>query len=77
MKFLRRGEEVWKLLWSTSIEIAENIGIEVTIEKRKEFLPKVAGDMSKDQRPENVQMSKDQRPENVQMSRDQRSENIQ
>ena len=37
------------------MEIAENNCIEMTIEKPKEFLPKVTGGMSKDQQSENVQ----------------------
>ena len=35
---------------------AEN-GIELTIEKLKEFFPKMTGEMSKDQRSDNVQQS--------------------
>ena len=54
----------------------ENNGIEVTIEKGKEFLPKLTGEMSEDQLSENVQMPEDQLSENVQMSEDQLSENV-
>ena len=57
MKRGRSGEEVWELLSAASIEIAEDNGIVVPIEKRKEFLQKVAGEMSKDQRSVNVQQS--------------------
>ena len=52
---LRSGEKVWELLQAVSIDIAENNGIEVTIVNRKEFIPKVTGEMSEDQRSENVQ----------------------
>ena len=53
----RSGEEIWEILQAASIEIADKNGIEVIIEKRKEFTPKVAVEMSKDQRPEKVQQS--------------------
>ena len=39
------------------VEITENNGIEVTIEKRKEVLPQTTGEMSEDERSENVQQS--------------------
>ena len=55
MKLRRNGEEVRESLWTASIEIAENNDIEVCIEKRKEFLQKVPGEMWKDQRSENAQ----------------------
>ena len=45
------------VLVAASIEIAEKNGIEVTIEKRREFLTKVAGEILKNQRSENVQQS--------------------
>ena len=48
MKLCRSGEEVWELLYAASVEIAD-IGIEVIIEKLKEFRPKVTGEMSIDQ----------------------------
>ena len=57
MKLRRIFEEVWELLHVASIEIAENNGIEVTVKKRKEFLPKVTAEMSKEQWSENVQRS--------------------
>ena len=56
IKICQSGEVVWELQYAASIEIVEN-GIDVTIEKRKEFLQKVALEMSKDQRSENVQQS--------------------
>ena len=55
MKLRRSCEDVSKILKTVSIEIAENNGIEVTVEKRKEFLPQVTEEISKDQRSENVQ----------------------
>ena len=57
MKLRRSGEEFWELLQAASVEIAENNVVEMTIEKRKEFLSKVTGDMSKDQRSEIIQQS--------------------
>ena len=53
----RSGEESWELLQAASIEIAENIDIEMTIEKGKYFPSKVTGEMSRDQRSDNVQRS--------------------
>ena len=56
MKLRRSGDEFWQLLQDATIEISFNInGIEVTVEKRNDLLPKVTDEMSKDQRSENVQ----------------------